>query len=211
LPQQHAIKTAISITKLFPRSSADPSPDSTPSFPITHPNLVVSSPTLPRPTHQQQPQELSTDVTNFLTPQQIADFRDVFAVFDRNNDNSISASEILDVMASLGQDVTQEQLQDILNEYDIDNSGSIDFEEFLLMMCSKLKDSVDQQEEARVAFKLFDSDGNGKVDVDELYKAMIQLGETITLEDAQNMLNEADLDGDGFIDEEEFCKMMSTF
>lgn len=39
---------------------------------------------------------------------------------------------------------------------------------------------------------------------------MINLGEKLTEEEVQQMISEADLDGDGQVDFEEFVKLMST-
>ena len=51
-------------------------------------------------------------------------------------------------MRSLGQNPTEAELQDMINEVDIDGSGSIEFNEFLMMMSKKIKEN-----EARYDFK----------------------------------------------------------
>lgn len=150
-----------------------------------------------------------------LTPQQIADFREAFSLFDTNGDNSISSTEIKQIFAQLGESITDAQLSDILAEYDIDKSGSIDFEEFLLMMANKVSDTglsqTDLEEEISSAFKMFDSDGNGFIDVKELRQALAKLGETLSEEEAQQMLDEADTNHDGFLDISEFKNIMTKF
>lgn len=40
---------------------------------------------------------------------------------------------------------------------------------------------------------------------------MINLGERLTDEEAEQMIREADMDGDGQVSYEEFAKMMMTF
>merc|ERR1711899_483336 len=44
-------------------------------------------------------------------------------------------------MRSLGQNPTEAELQDMINEVDIDGSGSIEFAEFLVMMSKKIKEN----------------------------------------------------------------------
>ena len=56
--------------------------------------------------------------------------------------------ELATVMRSLGQNPTEAELQDMINEVDIDGSGSIEFNEFLMMMSKKIKEN-----EARYDFK----------------------------------------------------------
>lgn len=56
-------------------------------------------------------------------------------------------------MRSLGQNPSESELQDMINEVDADNNGTIDFPEFLTMMARKMKDT-DSEEEIREAFKV---------------------------------------------------------
>ena len=74
-------------------------------------------------------------------------------------------------------------------------------------MARKLK-STDTEEEIREAFKVFDKDGNGFIDAQELRHVMTNLGEKLTDEEVNEMISEADKDGDGQINYEEFVKMM---
>ena len=64
-------------------------------------------------------------------------------------------------------------------------------------------------EKYRKAFSVFDKDGNGFISADELINAMNNLsGDKLTEEEAEAMIREADVDGDGQVDYEEFVKMM---
>ena len=74
----------------------------------------------------------------------------------------------------------------------------IDFPEFLTMMARKMKDS-DSEEEIKEAFKVFDKDGNGFISAIELRHVMTNLGEKLTDEEVDEMIREADVDGDGQI------------
>jgi Ca2+-binding EF-hand superfamily protein len=78
-------------------------------------------------------------------------------------------------MRSLGQNPSEAELQDMINEVDADGNGTIDFPEFLTMMARKMKDS-DSEEEVREAFKVFDKDGNGFISAAELRHVMTNLG-----------------------------------
>merc|ERR1711918_336738 len=117
-----------------------------------------------------------------LTEEQIAEFKEAFSLFDKDGDGTITTKELGTVMRSLGQNPTEAELQDMINEVDADGSGTIDFPEFLNLMAKKMKDT-DSEEEIKEAFKVFDKD------VDE-------------------MIREADIDGDGQINYEEFVKVM---
>ena len=57
---------------------------------------------------------------------------------------------------------------------------------------------------------MFDRDGNGLIDRDELKLVMQELGEKLSEEDIDEMIEEADTNNDGFIDYEEFARYMSA-
>jgi len=49
-------------------------------------------------------------------------------------------------------------------------------------------------------FRFFDEDGDGTISREELKKCMRKIGEELSDDDLNEMLNEADLNGDGQID-----------
>ena len=67
-------------------------------------------------------------------------------------------------MRSLGQNPTEAELQDMINEVDADGNGTIDFPEFLTMMARKMRDT-DSEEEIKEAFKVFDKAGKSYIRV----------------------------------------------
>ncbi|MCJ1388823.1 hypothetical protein MMC18_001673 [Xylographa bjoerkii] len=115
-------------------------------------------------------------------------------------------------MRSLGQNPSESELQDMINEVDADNNGTIDFPEFLTMMARKMKDT-DSEDEIREcihpeAFKVFDRDNNGFISAAELRHVMTSIGEKLTDDEVDEMIREADQDGDGRIDYNEFVQLM---
>ncbi|CAF0728333.1 unnamed protein product [Didymodactylos carnosus] len=133
-----------------------------------------------------------------LTEEQIAEFKEAFSLFDKDGDGTITTKELGTVMRSLGQNPTEAELQDMINEVDADGNGTIDFPEFLTMMARKMKDT-DSEEEIREAFRVFDKDGNGFISAAELRHVMTNLGEKLTDEEVDEMIREADIDGYAFV------------
>uniref|UniRef100_A0A8C7SB43 EF-hand domain-containing protein n=1 Tax=Oncorhynchus mykiss TaxID=8022 RepID=A0A8C7SB43_ONCMY len=136
-------------------------------------------------------------------------FKEAFSLFDKDGDGTITTKELGTVMRSLGQNPTEAELQDMINEVDADGNGTIDFPEFLTMMARKMKDT-DSEEEIREAFRVFDKDGNGYISAAELRHVMTNLGEKLTDEEVDEMIREADIDGDGQVNYEEFVQMMTA-
>ena len=58
------------------------------------------------------------------------------------------------------------------------------------------------------AFRLFDDDDTGKINFHNLRRVAKELGENMTDEEIQEMIDEADRDGDGEINEDEFMRIM---
>ncbi|KAL0214688.1 hypothetical protein P9112_006872 [Eukaryota sp. TZLM1-RC] len=150
---------------------------------------------------------LHNPMAESLTEDQINEFKEAFALFDRDGDGCITTKELGTVMRSLGQNPSEAELADMINEVDADGNGTIDFPEFLTMMARKMKDA-DSEEEVREAFRVFDKDGNGFISAAELRHVMTNLGEKLTDEEIDEMIREADIDGDGQIDYAEFTKLL---
>ena len=110
-------------------------------------------------------------------------------------------------MRALGQNPTESELQDIINEVDLDGNGTIDFLEFLSLMARKM-DDIDQEEELLKAFNILDMDKDKMISPKEIFHVMNTNGEKVTEEEVKEMLKEADVDGNGFIDYEEFVRVM---
>merc|ERR1712154_437399 len=123
-------------------------------------------------------------------------------------DGSVDSTQVSSIMRAIGQNPSEAEIQDMVNQVDKDGTGSIDFPEFLMMMSLKA-DAENAEDEIREAFQVFDGDGNGFINRQELAVVMGNMGESLTPAEIQGMIDEADVDGDGLINYEEFYNMMS--
>ncbi|CAH1267744.1 CALM1 [Branchiostoma lanceolatum] len=98
----------------------------------------------------------------------------------------ITASELRVVMANLGEKLSDEELEEMIDEADIDGDGHINYDEFYLMMKP------------------------GFITASELRVVMANLGEKLSEQEVEEMIDEADIDGDGHINYMEFYHMMSN-
>ena len=107
----------------------------------------------------------------------------------------------------MGQNPTDDEINEMMREVDLNQDGKIDFDEFMILMT---KSSPDTQTEEEVinAFRVFDKEGNGLIASSELKHIMMTIGDKMTEEEADEMVNEADIDEDGMINYEEFVRMM---
>ena len=80
-------------------------------------------------------------MTKVITPEQQIEYREAFALFDKNGDGTITVTELGTVMRSLGSNPTETELQDMINEVDADGNGTLDFDEFCQLMARQMVDS----------------------------------------------------------------------
>ena len=112
-------------------------------------------------------------------------------------------------MRKLGLNPTQDELDDIIRDIDKDMDGEIDYNEFLRLMSTKLKDSQ-TQEELFEAFQVFDTNGKKQFGFRELEEVSNMLRCGFSKEDIQEMIAVADLNGDQYINFDEFAAIMLT-
>ncbi|XP_043467382.1 calmodulin-like protein 1 [Leptopilina heterotoma] len=62
--------------------------------------------------------------------QEEQELRDAFRVFDKHNRGYITASDLRAVLQCLGEDLSEEEIEDMIKEVDVDGDGRIDFYEF---------------------------------------------------------------------------------
>ncbi|KAG2674141.1 hypothetical protein I3760_13G121100 [Carya illinoinensis] len=142
-----------------------------------------------------------------MTDEQISEFREAFSLFDSDADGRITTKELGTVMRSLGLNPTAPELQEMINEVDTDNNGTIDFLEFLDQMARQMKAAA-LEEELKEAFRVFDKDQDGLISEVELRDVMANLGEKLTKEEVDEMIREADMDGNNQVDYKEFSRVM---
>ncbi|XP_053382134.1 calmodulin-beta-like isoform X2 [Mercenaria mercenaria] len=161
---------------------------------------------------QERTMEKGHDTTDKAERNFDSEIRELFRLFDTNNDRSISAQELGKAMRFLGMSPTQQEVSDAMRTLDVNGNGRIEFQEFYSFMQAEMSkvsdgDFTNKEEVIRSAFRTFDKDGNGFIDAKELRIAMKKLGESLTDKELEDMMKQADVDGDGKINYEEFVKM----
>merc|ERR1711910_263167 len=139
-----------------------------------------------------------------------AEFKEAFDEFDKDHSGTISPEELLGVLRAMGQNPTEDELLNLVMEVDIDGNGTIEFEEFLSMMKKKAGE-VDEEADLREAFKIFDRDKDGYISMKELKKVASMLGTMLSKEELDEFMAEADSDGNGKLDYDEFVKMLLEY
>lgn len=148
-------------------------------------------------------------VLNYMATQcateEIEAIKDLFIRIDTNKDGHLSIAEI---ERAVSENISHPELLNLINCIDSDKNGKIDFTEFLaaamgrgLYLC---------QEKLWNAFKRFDLNDNGRISAEEIQNVLDKENLVQDPKYWTDLILEADLNGDGTIDFEEFVQMMES-
>ncbi|XP_076635399.1 uncharacterized protein LOC143348714 [Colletes latitarsis] len=135
------------------------------------------------------------------------DIKEAFDLFDPDGTGKIATKELIVAIRALGFEPKEEEMKKLIADTDPDGLCILSYAEFLNLMSAKIFE-MDAKEEVLRAFRLFDYDNTGKITFKNLQTVARQIGDDVTDEELQEMIDEADVDGDGEISQEEFFRIM---
>ncbi|CUV04485.1 unnamed protein product [Cryptosporidium hominis] len=150
-----------------------------------------------------------TCVAYHLNDADIGALQKLFSTLDRNGDGVLTINEIRSALHKI-QNVSQlgDDIDNLLMELDTDGNGRIDYTEFI---AASIDHKLYEQESlCKAAFKVFDLDMDGRISPQELSRVLniTFLQEAFEQSTIDSLLKEVDINQDGYIDFNEFMKMM---
>lgn len=172
-----------------------------------------------------------------LTEDQRQEIKEAFDLFDTDGSGTIDTKELKVAMRALGFEPRKEELRLLLLAVASSSAGGsgsgggggrpgnalataaaaadaalptpsiITYSQFVQLMGKKMSER-DSREEMLKAFRLFDDDETGRISFRNLKRVAMELGENMTDAELQEMIDEADRDGDGEVSEDEFLRLM---
>ncbi|XP_042507816.1 probable calcium-binding protein CML41 [Macadamia integrifolia] len=179
------------------------------SFKLSLPRLRSSKSNVSSPRASQTDQLITTPKTpkNRSRKDQL---REVFRYFDSDGDGKISGYELRSYFASIGEYMSHEQAQSVINDLDSDADNLMDFEDFVKLMERDHQGGDDVDEDLRRAFEMFEVEkGSGCITPKGLQTMFSRLGDERSYEECEVMIKKFDLDGNGVLDFHEFNQMMA--
>ena len=149
---------------------------------------------------------MATKKVKQLTEEQIFEYKEAFALFDRDGDALLAPSELGVVMRALGLTPTEADLKEMITTVDKDNNGKLDFAEFLTLVAQKGLGEMDDAE-VREAFRVFDRENNGMISEAEFKHILTDIGDKVTPDECAEMMKEVKI-SNGQINYDEFIKLM---
>mmetsp|Transcript_13346 Transcript_13346/g.34272 ORF Transcript_13346/g.34272 Transcript_13346/m.34272 type:complete len:158 (-) Transcript_13346:62-535(-) len=144
-----------------------------------------------------------------LSDAEVAEFREVFDLVDKDRGGTIQADEVLELMQMLGMKPSKADVERMISEIDEDGNGEVDFSEFLQVMAGPQNLPYDKRE-LMVAFKALANPQNpaGTIHPKQLEEALTRYcGDTMKPEDIKRLVHAIEPRDDGLINYEEKINM----
>jgi len=144
-----------------------------------------------------------------LGEDELAEFREMFNLVDRDGGGSISNQELGELMDTLGINATQDEIDLMIQEIDQDSNGEVDFEEFVAVMSRKVNATYTEVQ-VRNAFKLFEDKNNpGQILPDVLEEVLLKyVGSQSSREQIHELVCPLETDANGLFNFERHVERM---
>ncbi|XP_052766194.1 calmodulin-A-like [Mya arenaria] len=136
----------------------------------------------------------------------LKEFRLRFNVYDQNQTGVVKVIDLQTILREMGMDVAMETLQQMMKNIDLYGREDVHFDEFLLM-AAKLEACEDDEQELKEAFSVFDN-GKGMVSVPDLRAIMANMGEKLSKEEVEEMIDEATVNRNNMIKINDFISVL---
>lgn len=147
---------------------------------------------------------LSYIASNMMSGQEIKELREAFIVLDIDGDGQLTQEELKRGFGNITISTCLE-LEDVLKSCDIDMNGMIDYSEFITATLDWQQHL--SQDVLEKAFIVFDTDKSGSISIREI-KQFLGVEDENEDDMWSIVLKEADINGDGEIDMDEFKQLM---
>jgi calcium-dependent protein kinase len=139
-------------------------------------------------------------IADQMTENEIVELKNQFMAIDADGNGVITVAELADALRGMGHGMIEEEVTELVKGIDIDGDGLVDYPEFL---AATMKRNLSNKEEYLInAFNYFDTKKQGVITKADLVQFMG------SEDQAQEVINEVDVNGDGMISFEEFVAMM---
>jgi len=105
-------------------------------------------------------------ISSKLSDEQLAEFKKVFAEFDKDSSGSISKEEFGAALKKCGFEPSQEEVDALMKAADSDGGGTLDLDEFISLVI-RVNIAI-LQAKLVAAFKAIDTDGSGYIVASEI-------------------------------------------
>lgn len=137
--------------------------------------------------------------------------RDAFRIFDSERKGSIPCDMVKEILTLLGHEVNDDELDEVMEEFDEDESGEIEFSEFIKLAEEFVEPEQDYEsakKDLRDLFMMYDKDQRGFIPASDFVQILMAMEPELPDAEAQQIVKELDTDGSGTVEFEEFIEAM---
>jgi len=150
-----------------------------------------------------------------LSEKQKKDIRKAFDMFDTDASGTIPKHRMNIIFRALGTDIGQTEIDAMIEEMDAINlqslsisaTGRIDYNDFQSLIVKKML-ADEPKFEVMKLFQHFDRDNSGVISFKNLKEVSQELGQDMTDEEIQEMIDDADVQGIGAVCQQDYWQAM---
>lgn len=135
-----------------------------------------------------------------------SEIKEIFMLFDKNEDQLVSTKELGTLLRAINLNPTELELADLTKKIDPQHKGEFTLPQLESLVQARGKDP-DSLQDVVGALKVFDTDHDNMLTVEEFLYAMVNMGEKMTEEEVREIIGDSEV-VDGHIKIEEFAKMI---
>jgi len=107
---------------------------------------------------------------------QASEIKEIFMLFDKNSDGYVSTKELGTLVRAINLNPTESEIAEMMKKVDPAGSGQFNLTQLETMIRQRGAD-IDTLQDIIEALRVFDTDRDGKVSLEEFKYAMIHMGE----------------------------------
>lgn len=142
---------------------------------------------------------------DMFTQRQVAEFKEGFQLMDRDKDGVIGKEDLRSTFDEIGRITTEEELDGMI----ADAPAPINFTMLLNMFAERQSGESDDDDVVAKAFMAF-ADESGGIDCDVFRHALMTWGDKFSAQEADEALDQMDIDGEGKIIADAVVKMLTA-
>ncbi|ESP00111.1 hypothetical protein LOTGIDRAFT_203644 [Lottia gigantea] len=143
-----------------------------------------------------------------LTPSEAEELTEAFHLFDKDGNGKICTTELSKVLRVLGLNPTEKSIQEMMEKFDSNESGYIEYEEYIKCIQGFMLSADEIEVQLKQAFLVFDKNKDSRLDIEELRRVLMSMGEPLGYKETCEILKLADVDKDGKLNVDEFTKFL---
>lgn len=148
-------------------------------------------------------------MVKMIDDRELENLREQFREIDEDGTGMIKASELAAVLRKRDLNMSNKEVEDLINEIDYHGNGKINYTEFLAATVSINKFMTDRR--MRAIFSQFDTNNNGFITEENITLAMEKMGQNISDEEVKSIIKKHDKTKNNKLSYEEFVAMFGEF